>query len=75
MTLTLGTRVILKDEYCDPRCETPVIGTVEDILDFEGRRRYCVMFDEETLETAEANGMMPPPGGEFSLDRLVALRS
>jgi hypothetical protein len=69
-TITIGTRVSLKDTYADPGEQKPVTGTVEDILNYDAVDRYVVMFDEETMTTAKENGLLAPPGGEFSRDRL-----
>lgn len=72
-TITIGTRVSLKGTYADDHGEKPVTGTVEDILDFHGSNRYVVMLDEETMSCAEENGLLAPPGGEFSRDLLEPL--
>jgi hypothetical protein len=76
----MGTRVRIKDTYCDEACTIPLVGTVKDILDdgypdehgrFDGVTRYVVLIDEEPVRAAGHDPRMFPPGGEFSEDRLA----
>jgi hypothetical protein len=63
MTLAIGTHVRVKDTYLDEALQTPLVGTVKDILEYDGARRFVVMFDHDDQSF--------PPGGEFSADRLA----
>lgn len=66
-TLTLGTRVRLKDRYLDEAMARPVTGTIRDMFrrpDWGNAMAFVVMVDHDLP--------MLPPGGEFTADCLVA---
>jgi hypothetical protein len=71
MTLSIGTRVRIKDTYSDDDYSIPVVGTIEDILNYDGVDRFVVMIDEEQIKAAGHDPRMFPPGGEFTADRLT----
>jgi len=67
-TMTIGTRVKVKDAYLDEAMTRPVTGTVEDIYqrpDWRNAMAYVVMFDHDEPRM--------PPGGEFTADVLDTL--
>ncbi len=61
-----GTRVRICGTYLDEALTQPLEGTVADVFpdpDRGGGLAYVVMFDHDDTRL--------PPGGEFSLDRLL----
>ncbi len=67
-TLTVGTRVRVKDAYLDEELTRPVVGVIGDVFsrpDWNGADAYVVMFDHDDPRL--------PPGGEFTADRLGAV--